>query len=298
MMEIIYAICRQWYEFENIELKKIFPAKGNRIVCHVHADDREYVLKAHPAETEEMLIQSAVTSLGYLYTHGIRVPAVLKSYDGKLYIKTSEYYIYIMDYIAGRQCHADKQDEFALGKALTQLHRITDFEKYADLPMENHYELLRSRFSQYSFKEKYDTLIEMLPDFREGRQTFIHSDIGPHNAIMDQQGEVVFIDLDGTGKGSPYVDLGYPLITQFVQYDQFGQLYFDEENARAFYDGYRSVVPISPQEAELIFQGALYMQILYMPDYGEEHVWGMWRKVEYAIKNKELLLDAVLLEGC
>ena len=45
-------------------------------------------------------------------------------------------------------------------------------------------------------------------------QCFVHTDIGPHNTMLKSDGKVMFIDLDDTGIGSRYLDLGWPFIMQ------------------------------------------------------------------------------------
>ena len=80
-------------------------------------------------------------------------------------------------------------------------------------------ETIKTWYSDRKWKFKLDLLIDTLLDFNSYDQCFIHTDIGPHNAIM-RNGSVVFIDLDGAGIGSKYIDIGYPLIAQFVAYNK------------------------------------------------------------------------------
>lgn len=88
-----------------------------------------------------------------------------------------------------------------------------------------------------------------LPDFDAYRQCFIHTDIGPYNAMRDDAGRIVFIDLDDSGIGSQYVDLGWPFISQFVAYDkQTRQMSYKLEIAKAFLEGYCSVRPVTREE--------------------------------------------------
>jgi hypothetical protein len=105
-------------------------------------------------------------------------------------------------------------------------------------------------------------------------------------------GQLIFIDLDDAGIGSKYIDLGYPLICQFVRFHN-SKLKFDELNAIAFYRGYQLNHLLNEDEIELTFQGAVFMQMMYMNSFGDNAIDAMWSILEYGLNNKELLKSAI-----
>ena len=116
--------------------------------------------------------------------------------------------------------------------------------------------------------------------------------IGPHNTMLNPDGEVVFIDLDDTGIGSRYLDLGWPFIMQFVDYDHAtGNMRYRFDLAKSFLHGYFGGSAIPREEYDLIFQGAIQMHISYMNSYGPEDVDPLWRILKYGIAQKELLWE-------
>lgn len=155
-------------------------------------------------------------------------------------------------------------------------------------------ENMYQRVHEYPFKKEYDRVVGSLPNFDEYKKAFIHTDIGPHNAILNKEGKVIFIDYDDAGRGSIYIDAGYPLITQFVRYQKTGELKFDYNNAKAFYDGYLSKQKLDIKEKELIFNGAVFMQLMYMPCFGEEGVKPMWDILSFALKNRDKIMSVLV----
>jgi len=122
------------------------------------------------------------------------------------------------------------------------------------------------------------------------------------NALKNKNGEIVFLDFDDAGNGLLFTDLGYPLITQFVQFvgrEDGGpvpdpeKLYFKYDEAKSFYDGYCSVTEMTNDDKELIFWGAVYMQLVYMPVFGDDAVPYLWKILEYAMNNKNILMAAL-----
>lgn len=85
----------------------------------------------------------------------------------------------------------------------------------------------------------------------------------------DDAGGIVFIDLDDSGIGSQYVDLGWPFISQFVAYDkQTRQMSYKLEIAKAFLEGYCSVRPVTREEYDLLWGGAALSHIYNMQWHG------------------------------
>ena len=94
-------------------------------------------------------------------------------------------------------------------------------------------------FADRSFKKEFDEILDSLPEFESLSQCFVHTDMGPHNAMMKKNGEVVFIDLDDSGLGSRYLDLGWPFIMQFVDFNhETEEMRYRFDLAKSFIDGY------------------------------------------------------------
>ncbi|MCJ7841968.1 phosphotransferase [Lederbergia sp. NSJ-179] len=279
---------------KNVTAIRDIKAKGNRIVKIINSEEGRFVLKAFDPSLSEQQIKHYTSVLSYLGANEHRVsPNILKTIDGKLYKRHNSRYMYMMEYVYGDHLQENSEDEYALGQLSSLLHKIHDFPIKSGLNVEERIENMYRRFHNYPFKKEYDQIIKSLPNFNSLRQSFIHSDIGPHNAIRTYEGNVVFIDLDDAGNGSTFIDIGYPLITQFIRYKDSGELAFNVENARAFYKGYFSRMEMSIKEKEYIFDGAVFMQLMYMPSYGENAVEAMWKILKYSLDNQDKILSVL-----
>ncbi|MBS4201702.1 phosphotransferase [Bacillus sp. FJAT-49732] len=287
------SFIEEFWGLKNVNVIRVIKAKGNRMVKIINSKEGMFVLKGFDPSLSEQLIKHYTSALSYLGACQYRLsPHILKTIDGKLYKKYQSRYMYIMEYIAGNQLKETIEDEYALGQASASLHMIKDYPYHSGINIDERIENMFRRFYNYPFKKEYDNIIKSLPNFNSLRQSFIHSDIGPHNAVKSSEDKVVFIDLDNAGNGSTFIDIGYPLITQFVRY-QNGELTFNIENARAFYQGYYSRMDMNIKEKEHIFHGAIFMQLMYMPSYGENAVEDMWGILKFAMENNELLFSVL-----
>lgn len=284
--------------FSSLRLLEDLPVKGGRRVFHIQAGGRyadaceEYMVKAVPDGIPP--VEAAARSLLFLEKAGERLsPRLIPAADGRPYAEIGGLAVYIMTYICGRRMTDSPGDEYALGQAARRLHNLSGCTHASSFSLEENLTAMKRRFAGYPFKEAYDRLLTSLPDFSALKQGFVHTDIGPHNAILDKNGRVVFIDMDDAGTGCPYVDAGYPLITQFISHDA-DSLTFQREKALAFYGGYQSSRPLSPQEAVHLFQGSLFMQLAYMPCYGEEGILPMWNIAAFAVAHRQELIETVL----
>ncbi|MBS4220096.1 phosphotransferase [Bacillus sp. FJAT-49711] len=236
----------EFWGLKNVSTIHDIKAKGNRIVKIINSKEGWFVLKSFDPSLSDQQITQYTNTLSYLGASQYRLsPNILMANDGALYKKHNSRYMYIMEYIHGEQLQENSEDEFALGQVSALLHKIHNYPTQSGLNVEERIENMYRRFHKYSFKKEYDQIIKSLPNFNSLRQSFIHTDIGPHNAIKTSEGKVIFIDLDDAGNGSTLIDVGYPLITQFIRYKDSGELAFNIENARAFFEGYFSGMEMS-----------------------------------------------------
>lgn len=125
---------------------------------------------------------------------------------------------------------------------------------------------------------------------------YIHSDIGPHNSMRRNTGELVFIDLDDAGVGSRYLDLGWPFIMQFVDLNHSTkEMHYRFDLAKAFLSGYYENDRISENEYDLLWYGAIFMHISYMQCYGPYAVDSLWNILKFGIEQKDILWNYIHL---
>ncbi len=285
----------KWH-LENIKYILRLYTKGKRTVDLINTNIGKYILKAFPVERGEHIIKRYTHALDYIGSKAIKLaPKIYPNHEKRLFSRIDNQYIYIMEYIKGRQLEETIEDEFKLGERSAILHSYHDYDVSSCLDFKERIYNMKRRFFEYSFKKEYDDIVNSLPNFNAYKQTFIHTDIGPHNALMDKEGNVIFVDFDDAGMGSPYIDIGYPLITQFVKFNkQTKKIKYDFENAKAFYKGYFSKTHMSLYEKKLIFDGAVFMQLMYMPVFGPKAVEDMWHILKFGIDNKDRLMSAIL----
>jgi len=300
-MELEKVVEKEW-ALSNITIARTLQKNGERFVYLVEAQEGTFVLKVfHPALTVNEIERYTDVLLFLERTGFHHAPRIIRLPDRSAFTSIEGRFMYLMEYISGSEVLESEEDEYQLGAVLAKLHGIQGYvyDSNIDVPAKIHDML--SRFGEFPFKEEYDRVVMNLPDFAEFKQSLIHTDICPKNALK-RGGEIILIDFDDAGNGSIFIDLGYPLITQFVEWENRvightppdgSRLYFKFKMARAFYDGYFSVAPMTDHEKRLIFAGAVFMQLIYMPCFGKEAVPYLWRQLAFALENESLLLEAL-----
>lgn len=285
----IQAVLKHW-ELRDSCIEKQLHEDSPRLILIVRADSGRFVLKGFPCTMPEKTIRGNVQAHLFLGNEKGLAPRIYPMKEGGYYLRDREYWFYLMEFIEGRQMEETPEDEYRLGRAARELHALQGYSQGSpeDQSKKRFYEWFRDR----PFVKEYYAILDSLPDFRKLDQCFIHSDLGPHNAMISQDGRVVFIDLDDSGMGSRYLDLGWPFIMQFVDFET-EEMHYRFDLAESFVKGYYGEAGITREEYDLLFYGAEQMHISYMQSYGPYAVDSLWEILNYGIDQKEALWSRI-----
>lgn len=297
-MESITLALQERWGLRDVQIAGKIESKGSRSIYIVESCEGKFALKQFAPSLSEDNIRQYTHAMLHMQASRLKLsPALCTTMAAELYIRHNDTYMYLMEYVEGEPLRETPEDEYDLGQASALLHTIIDYPYESGLNVRERIVNMYDRFHDYPFKREYDLIVDALPDFDAYRQSFIHTDIGPHNAMRAADGRIVFLDFDDAGSGSPLIDAGYPLICQFVRFQEDGSIRFDAANAQAFYAGYLSQMALSEREKEIVFDGAVFMQLMYMPCYGDEGVLPMWKLLQYALEHKGELLASMTGNG-
>ena len=287
----IEAVLEHW-ELSKPCIEERLQEKSPRLIFRIRSDSGRFVLKGFPCEISEARIQSNVQAHLFLGNEKGLAPRIYPLKNEGYYFLNQGYWFYLMEFIEGRQMEETPEDEYRLGQSAKKLHDLQDYHVKSpeDQSKKRFYDWFRDR----PFVKEFDAILDRLPDFERLDQCFIHSDLGPHNAMIGQDDKVYFIDLDDAGIGSRYLDLGWPFIMQFVDFDHdTGEMHYRFDLAESFLRGYYGETGIAREEYDLLFLGAAQMHISYMQAYGPDAVDNLWKILNYGMGQKEDLWDMI-----
>jgi len=297
-MEKLAEIIERLWPLSDVGIGDLQDSQG-AAVYRLRTNQGAFMLKVLASSIDAKRANRYIHVLDFLNKCNFPAPRVLATRDGRFLSNWKGRYIYILLYIEGRTVEESEKEEYELGRVASRLHAITDYPYQTSLVTKT---ILLSRLNGSHIKTEYDKLILSLPDFSKDSQVLIHTDLCPSNAIWTQDGTVMLIDFDDAGMGAKSLDIGYPLFTQFIDYEgrlprqapkQGSKLYFKENVARAFYAGYFANTTLNSDEKELIFDGALFRmleELAYLPS---EALDFRWKHIQYALDNKENILRAM-----
>lgn len=287
----IETVLKNW-ELENPKIIGRFNENSPRLIFKINASSRDYILKGQPCSVSENTVKSNVNAHLFLGNKNGMAPKLYPTKNGEFYINDQGYWFYLMEFIDGRQMEETPEDEYRIGQAARKLHALQGYNTKSPDPYTK--SLFYTWFRERSFVKEFDAILDSIPDFEILDQCFVHTDIGPHNTMLRQDGEVIFIDLDDTGIGSRYLDLGWPFIMQFVDLNHdTDEMNYRFDLALNFLRGYFGESKISREEYDLIFYGAMQMHISYMQSYGPDAVEALWRILLFGMEQKELLWEMI-----
>ena len=283
------SIIKDNWSFNEVEQLEQYDVWGERLVERFRVDGKNVILKGIGNVDEDIIISNVKAHQFLGNIHGM-APSIIRTKFETSFIYINDYYFYMMSYIDGRQLEDTVEDSIKLGVATRRMHHLNDYAITSPLYSEEKRKKYRSWFDNHNFKEEFNTIIDGLIDFEMNEQCFIHTDVGPHNAKLNADGNVMFVDLDDAGYGPKYLDLGWPFIMQFVDHNkETGEMKYQFDLAVGFLKGYFSSKPIPQKVFDDLWDGAIYMHISYMKVYGPEAVEPLWDILNFGIANKNEL---------
>jgi Ser/Thr protein kinase RdoA (MazF antagonist) len=273
----------------NVTINRILKQSGERVVYEVDADEGKFVFKvADPAKSEATVLKDTQI-LRFFEGASYPAPRLLLSKAGTNYTQHEGKYIYAFSYLEGHEPESTAENYAKLGEATARLHSLqgytipTDFTAKAEVP------IMLERAKKFNMDTHYSELVQALPDFERFPTCLIHTDIGSHNSIELATGEIELIDWDDAGIGTRILDLGFPLICDFVTKESV----FEKDRAAAFYSSYASMITLTDEEKEHLFDAGLFYALSYTIFDDSGIVEGQWRKVLWAIEHKTEILSVL-----
>lgn len=284
--------------YSDADVVKVFRMDEKRIVAECSINKKRFILKGISAirygtPLNESIVLGNVSAHKFLGNMNSIAPCIFPIDEATkcLYMKMDGYWFYLIELIDGRKMQSTANDEYLLGRLAKKLHSLCGYEVPSALNED------KSRFYGWfhdkPFKTEFDSLLNKLPDFSKYDRCFIHTDLGPHNAMVKTNGEALLIDLDDSGIGSRYLDLGWAFIMQFVEHTENMRLSYRFDLAKAFLSGYYGSLSIPKEEYDLIWQGAIYMHISYMQMYGPYAVDSLWAILQFGLGCKDKLWNII-----
>lgn len=176
----------QCWNFQSVEILEQLHENSPRLIFKVKADDSCYILKGIPNTISEGTIIGNVTAHKYLGNEKGIAPCIFPAKSGEFYIREGGFWFFLMEYIEGEPMENSCEAEYRLGQIVRQLHSYKMYTYSTGLTEDKR--RFYDWFADKEFKQKFDTILHGIPNFFEHDRCFIHTDLGPHNVIINREG--------------------------------------------------------------------------------------------------------------
>ena len=259
-------------------------AAGNRKVFSVNAKEGKFIAKTTDEYKKREPLIHGLRAFELLPQKGFtHIPKLLKPRPGELFYEENGKFLYLIEYIDGKQPEASTVTYTKLASLAADLHAVQDYPYQTEFdPNTIIAKDLRTLVEDKPYQNEYLSILDSLPDFTVLPKSVIHTDLAPVNSVERLNGEIVLIDLDDIGVGIRVLDIAFPLIQQFVTED----CEFHDDQAQAFYKTYRSKIELTDVELDMVFPAALFIAMMYIV-YGEQEK--RWKRILWALMNQSKL---------
>ena len=281
---------KEHWRLTNVDLPKVLKKSGERIVYEVTSNEGKYVFKvADPSKgakavTKDTQILQCFNDVAY------PAPRLLLTSKGESYVQENGKFVYAISFIDGDEPELTVENYMLLGQTAANLHSLRGYTITTNFTAQNEIPRMLARAEKYNMDPLYEKLVSGLPDFENLPKCLIHTDIGAHNSIKQSSGNIILVDWDDAGIGTRILDIGFPLICDFISSKDYA---FDAERAKGFYESYCSMIDLTNTEKQLLFDAALFYALSYTIFDETGIVNGQWKKVLSAIEHKTEILAVI-----
>lgn len=260
-----------------------------RAVSTIASREGRFIAKVCDQWRSTQVAEGHALVFDYLQEAGYgHVPALLKTRAGRNYQAIGDHPVYILEYIEGAEPARTPENCRRLGEITAALHTVKGYPHSYLFTVADVLPELYDIAETLSFGQEYARLVRALPDFEDLPDALIHGEI-LGNCVQEPGGRIVIIDWDEAGIGTRVLDPGSPLFTAFLSED----LDWEEECARAYYEGYFSRVQLEKGEIDRIYDAGLFYALRYII-YG--NTGKRWQRIQYALWNRARL-EAVVRDA-
>ncbi len=289
-MEINASVLEKFWPVTETKIEKPFSGLSShgRVAAKFSGKEGDFIYKISSEYKTEDSLKKELCVFDFLNEKGFKhIPQLLKTTEGKSYQNIDGKLLYVLKYVEGENPKSNPESWRKLGEITASLQSIEGYPYESDFrPVDIIAKHFAERAETLSFGDEYLKLASTIRDFSSLPKTIIHTDISCMNSVETADGNIVFVDWDDAGMGPAVLDVGFPLISQFMSED--GE--FQEDNARAFYSSYFSKRTLTEIEKEYIFDAALFIALFYII-YGNTEK--RWKRIKWAVENKEKLLSVI-----
>lgn len=242
---------RQAWSLDVVEVVSLHQTVPSRLVARVATSDGHFAAKVdtdpHVSVLGGELVQAHVAALA----PGL-APAVLPTTSGGLAVTVEGQRYTMTEWVDGITPASDPQTWQRIGGAFAQLHGVPVVERSFAVPVRGICDELAAQ-PGWPTSLVGEVLKRAARIQQDGSPVIVHGQPSPANMLQLANGNITLLDWDESGAGPPALDLGYPLVCEFLSPD----LQWSSERAAGFYRGYREHATAPPPSGATIFAAAL-----------------------------------------
>jgi len=262
-----------------------FQTFPTREVLAISSGDNKFAVKIDSNPPTEIATKSVIDYLRQRsFTH---CPQMIARRNGEFSLQINGTNIAIFEFIPVELCTPESWRK--LGVVAAKLNQNFDYPRAYQVPPLGVIKELKSWCQGKAFQKSFLDILEKVEPCI-GLTTLsglVHGEVNFANARARENGEVVLLDWDNTGMGPIEIELGYPLLSVFLNPTT---LVFDYKSATNYYSGYFSITSRSTVKTKTLWGFALLYALRSMTYFDSEH---RWSRVQNALNRADDIIKVI-----